>query len=69
MVTADDLEAALSSMVATLNPATDRDWSVRAGTLEWDCWHTAEHIGDGCGSFEVRGQAPSVYWPWVVVPG
>ena len=24
---------------------------------------------DGCGSFEVRGQAPSVYWPWVVVPG
>jgi hypothetical protein len=25
-------------------------------------------IPDGCGSFEVRGQAPSVYWPWVV-PG
>jgi DinB superfamily len=46
MVTADDLEAALSSMVARLNPATGRDWSVRAGTLEWDCWHTAEHIGD-----------------------
>jgi hypothetical protein len=19
---------------------------VQAGTLEWDCWHTAEHIGD-----------------------
>jgi hypothetical protein len=29
-----------------LLPITDRDWSVRAGTLEWDCWHTAEHIGD-----------------------
>jgi hypothetical protein len=26
-------------------------------------------IANGCGSFEVRGQAPSVYWPWVVVPG
>jgi hypothetical protein len=29
-----------------LLPVTDRDWSVRAGNLEWDCWHTAEHIGD-----------------------
>ena len=29
-----------------LLPLTDRDWSVRAGSLEWDCWHTAEHIGD-----------------------
>ena len=29
-----------------LLPVTDRDWSVRAGTSEWDCWRTAEHIGD-----------------------
>ena len=33
-------------MMSGLLPVTDRDWSVRAGTLEWDCWHTAEHIGD-----------------------
>lgn len=46
MVTADDLEAAASSMFATLLPATDRDWSAPAGPLEWDCWHTVEHIGD-----------------------
>jgi Glycosyltransferase family 87 len=45
-VTADDLDAAISSVVSTLRPAADRDWSARAGTLEWDCWHTAEHIGD-----------------------
>src|SRR2546428_11406136 len=29
-----------------LLPITGRDWSVPGGTLEWDCWHTAEHIGD-----------------------
>jgi len=45
-VTADDLDAAVFTTVTTLRPATGRDWSVPAGTLEWDCWHTAEHIGD-----------------------
>jgi hypothetical protein len=45
-VTADDLEAAVAWMAARLGPATGREWSVPAGTLEWDCWHTAEHVGD-----------------------
>ena len=45
-VTADDLDAAVSTTLTTLRPATGRDWSVPAGALEWDCWHTAEHIGD-----------------------
>jgi hypothetical protein len=45
-VTADDLDSALATVAAALAPATDRDWSARAGSLEWDCWHTAEHIGD-----------------------
>lgn len=45
-VTADDLDAAISAVVSTLRPAAGRDWSAQAGTLEWDCWHTAEHIGD-----------------------
>ncbi|MDO3703144.1 hypothetical protein Q3W71_15845 [Micromonospora sp. C28SCA-DRY-2] len=50
-VTADDLDAALSSVVATLRPATGLEWSARAGGLEWDCWHTAEHLGDCLISF------------------
>jgi len=33
-------------MMSGLLPMTDRDWSVPAGSLDWDCWHTAEHIGD-----------------------
>jgi hypothetical protein len=45
-VTDDDLDAAISTVVSTLRPAAGQDWSARAGTLEWDCWHTAEHIGD-----------------------
>lgn len=45
-VTADDLDAALSSLVGALGPATKADWTVRAGPLEWDCRHTAEHLGD-----------------------
>ncbi|MEE6258592.1 maleylpyruvate isomerase N-terminal domain-containing protein [Plantactinospora sonchi] len=45
-VTADDLDLALASMTGTLASAVDQDWSTRAGSLEWDCWHTAEHVGD-----------------------
>jgi hypothetical protein len=45
-VTADDLDTVISTVVSSLRPATSRDWSAQAGTLEWDCWHTAEHIGD-----------------------
>jgi hypothetical protein len=45
-VTADDLDSVISCVMSGLLPIADRDWSVRAGTLEWDCWHTAEHIGD-----------------------
>ncbi|SCG54260.1 maleylpyruvate isomerase mycothiol-dependent enzyme family protein [Micromonospora coxensis] len=50
-VTADDLDAAMSDVVARLRPATGLDWAARAGGLEWDCWHTAEHIGDCLLSF------------------
>ncbi|NES30023.1 hypothetical protein GCE86_06905 [Micromonospora terminaliae] len=53
-VTADDLDAALSSVVTTLRPATDLDWSARAGSVEWDCWHTAEHVGDCLLSFAAQ---------------
>ena len=53
-VTADDLDTALAAMTDTLAPATNRDWSKRAGALEWDCWHTAEHIGDALLSYAAQ---------------
>jgi len=53
-VTADDLDRVMSCVMSGLLPITDRDWSVRAGTLEWDCWHTAEHIGDTLLSYALQ---------------
>jgi uncharacterized protein (TIGR03083 family) len=45
-VTADDLDAAMSSVATALRPVTGRDWLAATGTGEWDCRHTAEHLGD-----------------------
>ena len=58
-VTADDLDSVISCVMSGLLPITDRDWSVRAGTLEWDCWHTAEHIGDCLMSVRVAARGPA----------
>lgn len=53
-VTADDLEAAVSTVFSTLSQATDHDWAATAGPTEWDCWHAAEHIGDGLLSYAAQ---------------
>ncbi|QKW53519.1 maleylpyruvate isomerase N-terminal domain-containing protein [Streptomyces buecherae] len=45
-VTADDLERAVRHAVATLRQAPAAAWESRAGTLEWDCWETVEHLSD-----------------------
>jgi hypothetical protein len=41
-----DLLTAASVSQAALLPGLDRDWSVRAGDLEWDCRRTLDHIVD-----------------------
>jgi hypothetical protein len=33
-------------MVQALKPVRDRDWHVPAGSLDWDCWETVEHVCD-----------------------
>jgi hypothetical protein len=45
-LTPDDLLTAASVCQQTLRPALDRDWSVKAGDLEWDCRRTLDHIVD-----------------------
>lgn len=45
-VTADDVDLAVRLSVAALRDAPDGGWDAAAGTLEWSCWQTAEHLAD-----------------------
>jgi len=42
-----DVIAAMEAAHNTLAPAVDRDWSVKAGKLEWSCRQTLEHLSTG----------------------
>ncbi|MGW2373415.1 maleylpyruvate isomerase N-terminal domain-containing protein [Kitasatospora sp. NPDC001683] len=45
--TPDDLARTLRLAVDTLAGApADADWSRPAGTLDWSCWETVEHLAD-----------------------
>jgi hypothetical protein len=45
MITADDVDLAVWSAVDALAAATV-DWDALAGSLEWTCWETVEHLAD-----------------------
>ncbi|WP_394435703.1 maleylpyruvate isomerase N-terminal domain-containing protein [Streptomyces sp. SGAir0957] len=45
-VTADDVAHAVDLAVTALRAALDADWDVPAGSLEWTCWETGEHLAD-----------------------
>src|SRR5580698_9817242 len=40
----DDVVAAAATVEAALRPVIDRDWSVRAGPVEWDVEQTITHM-------------------------
>ncbi|MCU1361585.1 MAG: hypothetical protein JWN99_2874 [Ilumatobacteraceae bacterium] len=42
----DDLAALADVASSSWQAGVDHDWSVRAGTLEWTCWKTADHTID-----------------------
>jgi hypothetical protein len=46
LVTPEDLLTAAAVSRAALLPALERDWSVAAGDLSWDCRRTLDHIID-----------------------
>jgi hypothetical protein len=44
MLTPDDVVAAAATAEAALRPVVGRDWSVRAGALDWDVERTITHM-------------------------
>ncbi|MYW68622.1 hypothetical protein GTY65_31765 [Streptomyces sp. SID8379] len=53
-VTADDVAHAVHLAVAALAPVVKGDWSVPAGSLEWTCWETGEHLADDLFAYAAR---------------
>ncbi len=44
--TVDDLEVLAALVADSWRSAADRDWSARAGSLDWSCTRTADHAVD-----------------------
>ncbi|NUK32428.1 hypothetical protein HRW16_17030 [Streptomyces lunaelactis] len=53
-VTADDLDQAVQLAVTVLQEAPATAWGGKAGTLEWDCWETVEHLSDDLFAYAVQ---------------
>ncbi|GAA2580245.1 hypothetical protein GCM10010435_66950 [Winogradskya consettensis] len=45
-VTADDVDLAVRLAVEVLRDAPPQGWGGKAGSLDWDCWETAEHLAN-----------------------
>jgi hypothetical protein len=45
-VKASDVDLAVALAAGALSGALDQDWRVPAGSLEWDCRETVEHMAD-----------------------
>lgn len=53
-VTAADVESTVRLAVATLRAAEAPRWDAKAGSLEWDCWETVEHLADDLFSYAAQ---------------
>ncbi|MFB7529108.1 VOC family protein [Streptomyces sp. NPDC056178] len=67
-VTADDVTTAVRLAVDALRESRVDDWLVPAGSLEWNCWETAEHLSDDLFSYATqlgpRRPALDAYMPY-----
>lgn len=70
-VTADDVESAVRLAVSVLREAPPDAWDGKAGSLEWDCWETVEHLSDDLFAYAAQlgpeappmdGEVPFVWW-------
>ncbi|MCW3844455.1 hypothetical protein ONA70_30650 [Micromonospora yasonensis] len=65
-MTGADVRAAAAEMTPVLRGTTDRDWTVRAGDLEWSCWTTAAHVAHDLLAYagQVTGRPDGGYLPF-----
>jgi len=64
--TVDDFDRLSALVLAAWSSGLDRDWSARAGTLEWSCFTTADHTVDCVFSyaFFLASRAQHAYPPF-----
>ncbi|MDK1473174.1 maleylpyruvate isomerase N-terminal domain-containing protein [Streptomyces sp. 549] len=53
-VTADDVALAVRLAVSALRDAPPTAWDKPAGSLEWTCWETVEHLADDLFAYAVQ---------------
>ncbi|QNE78102.1 VOC family protein [Streptomyces finlayi] len=53
-VTADDVTLAVRLAVDTLAKSPADNWRIPAGSLDWDCWETVEHLSDDLFAYAVQ---------------
>lgn len=62
-----DLLAATEFVVGTLRPTAGRDWSVRAGTLDWDVAFTVTHVAAALTKYTAYLAAAATKWSPLVL--
>lgn len=53
-VTAADVTSAVRLAASALRSAEAADWDAQAGSLEWNCWETVEHLADDLFSYAAQ---------------
>ncbi|WP_067801840.1 DinB family protein [Actinomadura formosensis] len=53
-VTADDLDRTVQLAIAVLREVPPEAWEEKAGSLEWTCWETVEHLANAFFSYATR---------------
>jgi len=60
--TSADVRKACEFCRAILESRSEADWSVRAGSLEWDCRQTVAHISDALGFYAMHLGGRATHW-------
>lgn len=65
-MTPDECQEAVELAVAALAGVGAEDWSRRAGTLEWSCWQTVDHVVDCVFSYvlQIAARAEAGFLPF-----